>query len=180
MTRIVFAAVALASAASSASALAQEVFVGAVKHSVGTPFTYDTGEDGVDFQAGYRFAPIEALRAVGKPAPYVIASVNSRGDTSFAGAGLAWTLGKGPVYVRPGVGLVIHDGPMYRVDAARMVRTDLGSRVLFEPELSLGVRLDPRISVEANWTHISHARLFNSEQNPGIDMIGVRLNYRTR
>jgi hypothetical protein len=41
------------------------------------------------------------------------------------------------------------------------------------------VRIDERISLEANWTHISHARLFNGSQNPGIDMMGVRLSYRT-
>ena len=167
-------------ALSATPAAAQEVFVGVMAHGVETPFTFDTGESGVDLQAGYRFAPIEALHAVGKPAPYVIASLNTRGDTSFAGAGLAWTVGKGPVYVRPGIGFVLQDGPSYRVDRARGVRTDLGSRVLFEPELGLGVRVSERLSVEANWTHISHATLFNSQQNPGIDMIGMRLNYRVK
>jgi lipid A 3-O-deacylase len=158
---------------------AQAVFVGVTKHAVETPFTFDIEEGGVDVQAGYRFAPIKALSAIGSPAPYVIASVNTRGDTSFAGAGLAWTIGKGPVYLRPGLGLVIHDGPDYRVDSGGTFRTDLGSRVLFEPELGLGVRVNERVSVEAQWTHISHAQLFNGDQNPGIDMIGLRLNYRT-
>lgn len=164
---------------SATPAAAQEVFVGVSKHAVETPFTFDIEEGGVDLQAGYRFAPIEALSAIGKPAPYVIASVNTKGDTSFAGAGLAWTIGKGPVYLRPGLGLVIHDGPDYRVDSSGTFRTDLGSRVLFEPELGLGVRVSQRVSVEAQWTHISHAQLFNGDQNPGIDMIGLRLNYRT-
>ena len=35
-----------------------------------------------------------------------VGSLNTRGDTSFAGAGVAWTIGEGPVYVRPGIGLV--------------------------------------------------------------------------
>jgi lipid A 3-O-deacylase len=158
---------------------AQEVFVGVNKHAVETPFSFDIEEGGTDIQAGYRFAPIEGLSAIGKPAPYVIASVNTKGDTSFAGVGLAWTIGKGPVYLRPGLGLVIHEGPDYRVDSTGTVRTDLGSRVLFEPELGLGVRVSQRLSAEVQWTHISHATLFNSQQNPGIDMIGLRLNYRT-
>lgn len=173
-------AVSFAVLVAAAPAAAQEVFVGAYAHGVATPFTFDTGEGGVDLQAGYRFAQIEGLAAIGKPAPYVIASLNTRGDTSFAGAGLAWTIGRGKAYLRPGVGVVVHDGPEYQVDPATFIRTDLGSRVLFSPELGLGLRLNERLSLEANWTHISHARLFNAGQNPGIDMMGLRLNYRTR
>ena len=166
--------------AAATPAAAQEVFVGIYAHGVDTPFTFDTGEGGVDLEAGYRFAPIEALAAIGKPAPYVIASLNTRGDTSFAGAGLAWTIGKGPVYLRPGVGLVVHDGPANRVDFATGTHTELGSRVLFEPELALGARLSERWAIEASWVHISHARLFNSRQNPGLDMMGVRMTYALR
>ena len=170
----------LALAAFASPAAAQEVFVGGYVHGVNTPLTLDTGERGADIMAGYRFAPIEGLAFIGKPAPYLIASLNSRGDTSFAGAGLAWKIGKGPVYLRPGVGIVVHDGPSYRVNAAGDMRTDLGSRVLFEPEIALGTRLTDRISIEASWVHISHARLFDGGQNPGIDMFGVRLGYRLR
>ena len=92
-------------------------------------------------------------------------------------AGLAWKVDLGPVYVRPGVGLSLNNGPERRVDPDG-TRTDLGSRVLFEPEIGLGVNLGARASVEASWVHISGARLFNYEQNPGIDMFGVRVNYR--
>ncbi|MGX7894063.1 acyloxyacyl hydrolase [Tsuneonella sp. HG222] len=161
----------------SAPAQAGEVFAGAYVHEVDTPFTFDVNEGGTDIQLGYRFAPIEALGFIGKPAPYLIGSVNTAGDTSFGGIGLAWTIGKGPVYVRPGVGLVVHDGPSNRVDLATMRHTELGSRVLFEPEIALGARLSQRVSLEASWVHISQARLFNSRQNPGIDIMGVRLNY---
>lgn len=162
----------------SATANAQEVFAGAYVHGVDTPLTFYTGEDGLDIAAGYRFAPIESLGAIGKPAPYVIASVNTSGDTSFAGAGLSWTIGKQRVYLRPAVGLVVHDGPGERYDPVRQRETDLGSRVLFEPEIGLGYRVSDRLAVEASWMHVSHARLFNSKQNPGIDMMGVRLAWR--
>ena len=158
-------------------AAAQEAFVGAYVHEVDTPFTLHTGEAGADLAVGYRFAPLEPLRAIGRPAPYVIASLNSAGDTSFAGAGVSWTIGKGPVYVRPAAALVVHDGPGFRRDSAGR-RTDLGSRVVFEPEIALGYRIDERFSLEASWMHLSHATLFNGEQNPGIDMIGARLNLR--
>ena len=59
------------------AAAAQEVFAGVYVHEVDTPFTLQVGEGGADLVAGYRFAPIAALGAVGKPAPYVIASINS-------------------------------------------------------------------------------------------------------
>jgi lipid A 3-O-deacylase len=157
---------------------AQEVFAGVYAHGVDTPFTLEVGESGADLALGYRFAPIEALGLVGKPAPYVVGSLNTAGDTSFAGVGLAWTLGNGPVYVRPGIGVVVHDGPALRVDPVARRRTDLGSRVLFEPEIGVGYRLNESVSLEAHWMHISQARLFNRRQNPGIDMIGLRLNYR--
>jgi len=158
-------------------AQAQELFGGVYVHAVDTPFTLDTGEHGADIEAGYRFAPIEGLSAIGKPSPYLIASVNTAGDTSFAGAGLSWKIGKGPIYVRPGIGLVVHNAPSYRADPATGYRTDLGSRVLFEPELAIGTKLTPRLGIEASWVHVSHARLFNRDQNPGIDMMGLRLTY---
>ena len=54
----------------------------------------------------------------------MIASINSSGDTSFAGAGLSTTIDKGPVYVRPAIGVVVHDGPGLRVDPVARRRTD--------------------------------------------------------
>ena len=80
-------------ASAAVPAQASEVFVGAYVHEVETPFTFDTNESGVDVELGYRFASIEALKFIGKPAPYVIASVNTAGDTSFAGGGLSWKIG---------------------------------------------------------------------------------------
>lgn len=174
MLRPLSLAATLPLALSAVPAAADEVFAGAYVHAVDTPFTLYTGEGGADVELGYRFGRLAALGFIGKPAPYVLASVNTRGDTSFAGAGLSWKFGAGPVYVRPGIGLVAQDGPRVRV-GAHGVRTDLGSPVLFEPEIALGTRLSNKLSIEASWVHVSHARLFNSKQNPGIDMMGVRL-----
>ncbi|MBX7542120.1 acyloxyacyl hydrolase [Qipengyuania sphaerica] len=158
-----------------ASAMAQEIYGGVYAHAVDTPFTFATNEGGVDVQAGFRFAEIDAL---GGMQPYVFGSANLSGDTNFAGVGVGWKAEIGQVYLRPGVGLVVHDAPSLRVDPVTGFRTDLGSRVLFEPELALGVDLSDRWSVEASWVHISNARLFNRDQNPGIDTMGLRVNYR--
>jgi hypothetical protein len=156
-----------------APASAKELFAGVAKHGVNTPLTIDTGEKGTDFQIGYRGNRIAGLGPIGGPAPYIFASVNSRGDTSLAAAGLAWRIG-GPVYLRPGIGVAVHSGPSFR-DGPKH-RTDLGSRVLFEPEIAFGFQVAPRITAEATWVHVSHAQLFG-KQNPGLDMIGVRVGF---
>ncbi|WP_336987414.1 acyloxyacyl hydrolase [Altererythrobacter aquiaggeris] len=158
-------------------AAAQEAFVGVYVHEVATPFTFAVNEGGADIQAGYRFAPVADLSFIGKPQPYVLASLNTAGDTSFAGGGLSWRISVAErVYLRPGIGLIVHDGPDERFDPVSGKRTDLGSRVLFEPEIAIGARVSEHVSVEASWVHISHARLFNSQQNPGIDIMGLRVN----
>ncbi len=162
-------------AAVPATARAQEVFVGVMAHGVDTPLTFDTGERGTDIQLGVRGRPI--LNAgVASLRPYALVSKNLSGNTSFAAAGVALTVGLPGFFVRPGVGIAVHDAPSYRVGADGY-RTDYGSRVLFEPELGIGFTLLPRVDAEVNWTHLSHAQIFGA-QNPGLDMIGTRLTLR--
>jgi lipid A 3-O-deacylase len=153
---------------------AREIFGGLYVHEVNTPLSLRTYEGGADIVLGYRFAPAGALKSVGRPAPYLIAALNTAGDTSFVGAGLGWSVGKGPIYVRPGMGVVIHNGPSQRIEAGE--HTELGSRLLFEPEIGLGYRLSSKVAVEVSWVHISQGRILNSRQNPGLDLIGARLN----
>ncbi len=160
-----------------APASAQEIFGGIAKHGVDTPFTLKTYEGGTDFQLGIRGDPIVGLGPIGGPAPYLFGSINSAGDTSFVAAGLAWKINAGPVYIRPGVGIALHNAPNRR-STPDGTRTDLGSRVLFEPEIGIGMAVAPRVSIEAHWSHISGARIFNGEQNPGLDMIGARVNLK--
>lgn len=159
-------------------ALADELFAGAYVHEVDTPLTLKTAESGADVVVGYRFARIEGLKAVGKPAPYVIASVNTAGDTSFAGGGLSWKIGRGALYLRPAIGFVVHDGKRHRIDAAAGRDYGLGTRWLFEPEFGIGYRASERLSVEASWMHVSNGRLLDKYQNPGIDNLGLRVNLR--
>lgn len=176
--RLSFLAAALATGLA-VPAQAGELFGGVYAHAVDTPFTFDTGEGGADVQIGVRSDPIEALRVIGMPSAHVFGSLNSEeGGTDFVAAGLSWKIDAGPVYIRPGVGLALHNAPEIRVDPETRIRTDLGSRVLFEPEIAIGTNVSERVSIEASWVHISNARLFNREQNPGINMMGLRLNWR--
>ena len=167
---------ALALGLAAAPADGQELFGGLYVHDVDTGLTKSGIEEGADFQLGWRGERIGALRAIGSPSPQAFVSVNSAGNTHFAVAGISWKLG-GRVYLRPGIGLAVHTGPGRVV--ADDDRIDFGSRVLFAPELGVGARLSDRMSIEASWVHLSHAQLFGP-QNPGLDTIGVRLNYRFR
>lgn len=154
-----------------------EIYVGSSVHGVNTPFTLPTGEEGRDIQAGYRTKPIEGLAAVGSPSAYVHAQVSLDGNTNVVAAGLSWKIGD-KVYVRPGIGLAVHDDKIPE-GGANGKRVDLGSRILFEPELALGARLSKKMSGEISWVHISNAQLLSS-QNPGFDFIGARLVFKLR
>ncbi len=156
---------------------ADELWLGVTAHEVDTPFSLKIREGGRDMQAGWRGDRIKALRFLGKPSPHVLVSVSVNGETNLAAAGLSWKLGD-KFYVRPGIGIAIHDGPIPRagllLSNGNRRRTDLGSRILFEPEIAAGIKVSGRLAVEGSWVHVSHARLL-SGQNPGLDLIGVRL-----
>ncbi|MEA3036262.1 MAG: lipid 3-O-deacylase [Sphingomonadales bacterium] len=172
LRRLLLAAT-MAAASFAAPARAGELFGGLFAHDVDW-ITASGEEHGLDVELGWRGARI--LRALGGPRPYAFVSLNSAGQTHFAAAGLSWRIGH-PVYVRPGIGLAVHTGPG-RFDSTGR-RIWLGSRILFEPEIGIGLRLNPRVSVEASWVHLSHAQLF-SEENPGLDTVGLRFNYQFR
>jgi hypothetical protein len=140
-------------------------------HDVKLPTDKSGIERGFDLQLGFRSD--WKLPGTGVQ-PYAFAALNSAGKTSYAAAGLAWKFGR-KLYIRPGVGLAVHNGSA--AELQRRNKIGFGSRVLFEPELGIGTSLGDRASVEASWVHMSHAQLF-SRENPGIDNLGVRLNWR--
>ena len=152
-------------------AWAGEIFGGVFKHDVETPLTASGNiEEGLDLQLGWRGG-----RIAGTPVqPYLFGSLNSAGDTHYVAAGVSAKFGDA-LYVRPGVGLALHTGSSARFQHFDHDHVDFGSRILFAPEIAIGARVAPRISVEASLVHLSHGQLFG-RQNPGIDNIGVRVN----
>ena len=164
------AAVAAATFAAASPASATEVFGGLYVHDVDTVFTKSGVEDGADLQIGIRGDRIGPTPLQ----PYAFAAVNSAGDTSYAAIGLSAKFGDS-IYIRPGVGLAIHTGSAANFENPFNDKIEFGSRILFEPEVGLGIRVAPRITAEASWVHMSHAQLFG-RQNPGIDNFGVRVN----
>ena len=153
-----------------APAQAGELFGGIFVHDVKLPTDKAGIEGGMDLQLGYRGGRIARTPIQ----PYAFGALNTAGNTSYAAVGLSAKFGKG-IYVRPGLGLAIHNGSAG--DYYRWDKIAFGSRVLFEPELAVGAQMNDRLSVEASWVHMSHATLF-SHENPGIDNLGVRLNLK--
>ena len=108
------------------------------------------------------------------PSPHAFIGVNTAGDAHYAAIGVSWKIGR-TVYVRPGIGLAVHTADVDPGPPDN--RRALGSRILFEPEIALGVQVSDRISIEASLVHLSNAGVL-ANHNPGIDNLGVRLNYR--
>lgn len=192
MARAVLIAMAAALAVA-APAAAGEVFAGFYAHDVDDGISYGKFESGAQIVAGARTTALDELAFLGRPRVHLLAGVNTKGGVNYVASGLAWRfkLAK-TVYIQPGVGVAIHDNRvgfpspdepgisaaerLKRLDDFRN-KLDLGSRVLFEPELTLGWKATDRLSAELSWIHLSHARLAG-RYNPGVADVGFRLTYR--
>ena len=193
MSRTLLMALVCAATVGASAARAGEGFLGAYAHDVDDGISYGKFEDGAQIVGGVRTTALDELKFLGRPRVHLLAGVNTAGGTNYAAAGLAWRFNLSErVYVQPGIGLAIHDGrvnlpspdapgltPEERLKRLRDFQTklDLGSRVLFEPELSVGWKATRRLSVELSWIHLSHAKLAG-DYNPGVGDVGVRLLYR--
>lgn len=188
------ALVAAALGFASTPAAAGELMLGAYQHDIDDRFSFGHMEHGKQIVVGYRTAALDELSLIWKPRAHLIAGVNTAGGTDYVAAGLSWrfNFGGDRFYFSPGIGAAIHnhsvdlpspDAPGIS-DAERQRRLynwehklDLGSRVLFEPEWSLGWRATDRLSLELSWIHLSHAQLAG-RQNPGLGDFGLRAVYR--
>ena len=153
------------------AAQANEIFGGLFIHDVDSPLTKSGVERGADIQLGWRGAGIGGSIFQ----PYVFASAHTEGQTHFAAAGISARFGD-RFFIRPGLGIAVHSGSTRDVQDPANEEIEFGNRILFEPELGIGARINDRMSIEASIVHLSHAQLFGG-QNPGMDSIGVRLTY---
>ncbi|MDB5436518.1 MAG: hypothetical protein JWR47_2775 [Phenylobacterium sp.] len=154
------------------AAAAGEAFVGAYAHDVHV-FAIGGYERGAEISAGYRTSPLPSLGVIGSPSLYGFGAGNTAGGLDYAAAGLSWRFGD-RFYLRPGIGIGVHDGKVGKFQVGNEL--NLGSRVLAELELAVGWQINPRVSLEGSMVHMSHAQLAG-HQNPGLDDVGLRLNY---
>jgi lipid A 3-O-deacylase len=153
-------------------AQAGEIFGGLYVHDIESPLSKSGVEEGTDVQLGWRGGNIGKTPLQ----PYAFAAVNTAGQTHYAAVGISAKLGD-RFFIRPGLGLAVHTGSAAKTHYPTDDDIEFGSRILFEPELGIGARINDRMTIEASWVHMSHATLF-SDQNPGIDNVGIRLSYK--
>ena len=108
------------------------------------------------------------------PRPHIGGSLNFDDRTSFAYAGLSWTIDVTPdIFVEGSFGGAIHNGrgsshPLQE-------RETLGCSPLFRESGSVGVRLSANWSVLATIEHLSNAGACS--ENRGLTNIGARVGY---
>lgn len=166
----------------------EEVRLGVVAHNVCIANCDNANkEDGPNINGEIVFASPDFLNILWSPSPYVVASVNTAGDTSFGGFGLQWDWEFAEGWaIEPGVGYVIHDGELTfpfpqgdpRNDPISETTVFFGSRDLFRTSLSLNKDLGEKWGVQLMYEHLSHGQILGSGRNQGLDNIGVRLRYR--
>jgi lipid A 3-O-deacylase len=140
-------------------------------------------ESGVNIAGELRFKSPDFLGWAGSPHPYLMASVNTEGNTSYAGGGLSWDFEFAPGWsLEPGLGYVVHDGENNNPfangtpEAAAFFEEHvlLGSTDLFRTSLAVTWELSPRFAVQAIYEHLSHGQILGEGRNQGMDEIGVR------
>jgi lipid A 3-O-deacylase len=173
-----------------ASAQIDSVRLGVMEHNICvTDCKNADKEAGVNITGEVRFASPDGLAWAGSPHPYLIVSLNTAGNTSYAGGGLQWDWALAPGWrLEPGFGYVLHDGDINNpfasgtqaaVDySARHVL--LGSRDLFRTSLGLTWDVSAEFALQAIYEHLSHGQILGSGRNQGLDELGVRAVWRFR
>jgi hypothetical protein len=180
-----------ASSAMSAFAQVAEVRAGAAIHDLGWSVINADGDEekSVAFNAEIIFEEPKFLKWALSPQPYIGGTLNVEGKTSYGGAGLLWRQNLGEkLYGDFALGVVVHNGVLDLEDVRSkssnisefldIIRNNnlYGSRVLFRPQLTLGVNLSDEWAVEGFVEHISHAGLLSDGPNEGSDAAGFRIN----
>jgi lipid A 3-O-deacylase len=120
------------------------------------------------------FTPADLFTSYFVPRPHIGGSLNFDGRTSFAYAGLTWTVDITPrFFIEGSFGGAVHNGETGRI--VPLDRNALGCSPLFRESGSVGVRLSANWSVMATIEHLSNAGL--CAQNRGLTNIGARIGY---
>lgn len=175
----------LALAGRAEAKIVEEVRLGVLQHNICvTNCDNADKEDGPDVEAELVFASPDLLDLIWSPHPFIVASVNTAGNTSYAGVGLAWQWEFAEGWtLEPGVAYVVHDGELehpYPSGDPRNIPFDesnvyLGSRDLFRTSLALSRNFGENWGAQILFEHLSHGQILGEGRNQGMDNIGVRL-----
>ncbi len=176
------AALALAPAA---RAGIDEVHVGIMAHNICVTDCKNAGkEDGPNVEFQVSFDAPGFLQWAGSPQPFVVASMNVAGETSFGGVGFEWRWEFAEGWaIEPGVGYIVHDGETLNPfangtpEAAAFAEqhVQLGSEDLFRTSLGLTRDFEGPWEAQIFFEHLSHGQILGEGRNQGMDQIGVRL-----
>jgi lipid A 3-O-deacylase len=121
------------------------------------------------------------------PKPMIMASINTQGDTSYAGFGLDWRFHITENWsIDPSFGYVIHNGensnpfPDGSPEAQEFSDNHvlLGSDDLFRTGLGITYHLDSPWMIQGYYEHLSHGQILGEGRNQGLDEFGIRVGYR--
>lgn len=188
MKYVLAAATAAVIAAPAASAQIDSVRLGVMQHNICVIDCKNADkEDGPNIAGELRFKSPDFLAWALAPHPYLMASINTQGNTSYGGAGLAWDFEFAPGWhLEPGIGYVIHNGEVRNPyangtpEAAAFFEEHvlLGSEDLFRTSLALTWDLSESFAVQAIYEHLSHGQILGEGRNQGLDEVGVRAVWR--
>ena len=165
----------------------EELRVGVMAHNIKVIDPKNANkEDGPDIEGELVFGSPDFLHWAASPRPYIMASGNVAGETSFGAVGLEWHWGFAKGWaLEPGLGYAIHDGKLNNPYAngtpqAQQYQDEhvlLGSRDLFRTSLSLDKDIGKSWGAQVTYEHLSHGQILGHGRNQGLDEIGLRLRY---
>jgi lipid A 3-O-deacylase len=170
-----------------AQAKVSEVRGALYAHNVETNVSKNAGkEDGPDVQAEILWDSPRWLGFAASPRPSAVISINTQGETSFAGVGLDWSFPIGERFsVDPYLGYVIHtsdplENPYAPSDSVRRAKFNaeelaLGSRDLFRLGFAVSYRHNEKWTSSVVYEHLSHGHMLGGSKNQGLDNVGIRL-----
>jgi len=165
-----------------------EVHVGVMAHNICVINCKNADkEDGPNVEFQVSFDSPSFLDWAGSPQPYIMASANTAGDTSFIAAGLEWRWNFADNWaLEPGFGIAVHDGetdnpfPNGSPESAAFSEEHvlLGSETLFRTSLGLTYDFAGPWEVQLFYEHLSHGQILATGRNQGLDEGGIRFGYQ--
>lgn len=174
--------------APAAQAGVDEVHAGVLQHNICvTDCKNADKEDGPNVEFQVSFDSPGWLDWAASPQPFLIASINTAGETSYGGFGLEWRWDFAEKWaLEPSVGYIVHNGETNNPfangtpEAAAFAEEHvlLGSEDLFRTSLAVTYDLAGPWEAQVIFEHLSHGQILGDGRNQGLDNIGVRLGYQ--